>query len=204
MVYFTSDLHFGHENVLQWRPVFSSVEEMDETLIRNWNDTVKEEDFIIILGDMFFQNQIPAEQYLQRLKGRKILVRGNHDASWLKHMDEETLWRYFEDVVDLYSMKRDGVKLQFCHYPMISWESSRRGSLLICGHIHGRPDGYEYDMLRQVPNAFNAGVDINGFRPVALGALIQNNDAFYCRSRSDEERQVLEQMAMLFDGRESE
>lgn len=56
MVYFTADTHFGHENIIKFcdRP-FASVEEMDETLIANWNGRVRANDTVFILGDMFFR-----------------------------------------------------------------------------------------------------------------------------------------------------
>lgn len=193
MLFFTSDTHFGHENVVKYRPDFSSVEEMDEGLIKNWNDTVGKNDTVIIMGDMFFRNKRPAEEYLERLKGEKILVRGNHDESWLKKTDPAVIVKHFAGIHDFYGIKRDSVKLRFCHYPMISWESSRNfGSILVCGHIHGQREGYEFDMFSKVPCALNAGVDVNNLRPVTLSELIANNDAFYGREREAEERAVLE------------
>lgn len=198
MIYFTSDLHFGHKNVIQWRPQFATIEEMDEALIANWNETVHKDDTVIILGDLFFRNQRPAEEYLERLKGKKILIRGNHDAYWLRHWDSEKINRYFEGVHDLYGIKRDRNKLRFCHFPMVSWESSRRGSILVCGHIHGQSSGYEFEMFKKIPAALNAGVDINGFRPVRFSELVENNDLFYRRVRSEEERRLLTEAAESF------
>ncbi len=84
MLYFTSDLHFGHENILKWRKGFASLAEMDETLIRNWNETVSVNDTVIVTGDLLFRNEKPAVEYLQQLKGKKILVKGNHDGFWMK------------------------------------------------------------------------------------------------------------------------
>ena len=85
MIYYTADLHLGHENVIQHcsRP-FATVEEMDAALIRNWNSRVHRNDTIYIVGDLFFRNRRSAEDYLGELKGRKHLVLGNHDLSWYK------------------------------------------------------------------------------------------------------------------------
>lgn len=91
MIFFTSDLHLGHANVICHcnRP-FASVEEMDETLIRNWNQRVKTNDTVYVLGDLMFRNQKPPEEYLDRLKGRKHLITGNHDRDWEKNVSLKT------------------------------------------------------------------------------------------------------------------
>ena len=83
MVYFTSDLHLGHENVIKLcnRP-FDSIEEMDAALIRNWNRKVTNGDTVYVLGDLIYKSKKPPEEYLRQLKGKKHLIVGNHDRSW--------------------------------------------------------------------------------------------------------------------------
>ena len=68
MIFFTSDLHLGHENCIRLcnRP-FSSIEEMDETLIENWNRKITGKDTVYILGDLIYRNQKPPEEYLRRV-----------------------------------------------------------------------------------------------------------------------------------------
>lgn len=203
MLYFTSDLHFGHEGVLRHRELFSTVEEMDEVLIENWNKTVKRNDIVVITGDMFYRNKRPACEYLEILKGRKILVKGNHDSNWMKKYDDNLISRYFEFTGDMYTMKKNGEKLRFCHYPMISWDSSRYGSLLVCGHIHGKKTGMEAELFKSVPYAFNAGVDINGFSPVTIDKLIINNMKFYERKYNKEQLDHLEKIIKVYGEYES-
>lgn len=199
MVYFTSDLHLGHENVLNWRTGFSSIEEMDEKLISNWNSRIHKNDFVIITGDLIYKSRRSPTEYLDALKGRKILIKGNHDTDWLKDLTDEQVAEYFEDIYDMYSLKRNGVKLRFCHYPMIAWESSRQDSILICGHIHDKRKGFEFEMFSKTPYAFNAGVDVNGMMPVTLSELIKNNDAFYGTVLSEQERTELMQKCLAFE-----
>jgi len=77
-----ADLHFGGENIIRYenRP-FSSVEEMTQVLIDNWNAVVTEEDTVFVLGDFSTgQSKEQDASILKRLKGRKILVMGNHDT----------------------------------------------------------------------------------------------------------------------------
>ena len=84
MYYATSDLHLNHVNVIKYEPIsrpFETVEEMNETIINNWNSVVKEEDTVFILGDLCMGKNTEAAALVNRLKGKKILVRGNHDTS---------------------------------------------------------------------------------------------------------------------------
>ena len=79
MEYFTSDLHFGHANIIELchRP-FTTVEEMDAALIANWNRRVTDRDTVYITGDLCFRTADPL-RYLTKLKGKKHLILGNHD-----------------------------------------------------------------------------------------------------------------------------
>ena len=88
MKFYTSDLHFGHKNIIKYenRP-FNSVEEMDEELIRRWNNKVGKNDEVYILGDFAFASGRRVNELLDRLNGRKYLLRGNHDHSFLKDRD---------------------------------------------------------------------------------------------------------------------
>ncbi|MDE6030769.1 MAG: hydrolase, partial [Oscillospiraceae bacterium] len=96
MIYYTADLHFGHDNVIKFdnRP-FSSVEEMDRTIIEHWNGRVTYNDDVYIVGDFAFKNERPFTWYLDRLKGKKHLIVGNHDRDLL---NDEAAMRCFESV----------------------------------------------------------------------------------------------------------
>ena len=86
MIYYISDLHLGHQNVIRMddRP-FETVGQMDETLIRLWNERVTDEDDVYIIGDFTYRNGYSADWYLRRLKGRKHLIIGNHDHHTLQN-----------------------------------------------------------------------------------------------------------------------
>ena len=178
MIYFISDLHLGHSNIIKLcnRP-FNSVEEMDETLIYNWNKKVKKNDTVYIVGD-FVWRASAVEKYLTRLSGKKILILGNHD----KWADKGIYDAYFEKITKYEEVSLNEHQITLCHYPMIEWKNSRkqwtsRLGYLIYGHIHNniRP---EYRLLFETPNALNAGADINGFVPVSFDELVENNAVF--------------------------
>ena len=80
-VLFTSDLHFGHENVIRFdnRP-FATVEEMDNEMIRRWNEKVSPGDLVYVLGDFIWKSRNDdAAELIRSLHGQIILIKGNHD-----------------------------------------------------------------------------------------------------------------------------
>ncbi len=180
MIYFTADLHLGHHNVsaLAGRP-FTSTEEMDEVLIDNWNKKVKGCDTVFILGDLIVGDTDP-ERYLGRLKGKKILLLGNHDHGWIESVDKN---KYFNKIELMIEQSLFGKMFTLCHYPLTEWRNSRKEfdckklGFLIHGHIHGRFKEL-YVPLFTSPNALNAGVDINGYQPVTFEELYKNNSRF--------------------------
>ena len=178
MNYFISDLHLGHKNAvaLNFRP-FESWEEMDETLINNWNNRVKSDDVVYILGDLVWQSCDP-EKYLQQLSGRKILITGNHDEKWLNRGDYSN---YFELVTPYLETKIDGLTVTLCHYPMVEWKASRKiGSKKLGYHIHGHiHNGWKdfYRGLFLAPHALNAGADILNFTPATFEELVKFNES---------------------------
>jgi calcineurin-like phosphoesterase family protein len=175
MIYFTADLHLGHANVIKHcdRP-FTDVTEMDEALIANWNKRVHKNDTVYIVGDFIFRAEDP-EGYLKGLKGEKHLIVGNHDNRWMRRVDMD---KYFASV-ELMRIINDGKrKITLCHYPMMSWNGMNRGYYMIYGHVHNNKGAFYLPLLKQIPNALNAGVDVNNFTPVTFDELVENNEVF--------------------------
>ena len=82
--WWTSDHHFGHEKIIGYcaRP-FANADAMNRTMVDRWNDVVAEGDEVWILGDLVMsQLTVNLSAHVWRLKGRKILVPGNHDTCW--------------------------------------------------------------------------------------------------------------------------
>lgn len=133
MDFITSDTHFGHANIIQYcqRP-FSSVEEMDEILVTNWNSVVKPEDWVYHLGDFALGKAENVAKYRERLNGRIFLVRGNHDRP-----ADFMLKAGFTSVVDRYvfSTRKRPVVAQ--HRPNIPRINPNFG--LFYGHVHNTP-----------------------------------------------------------------
>lgn len=173
MDYYISDLHFGHENIIKMcsRP-FSCIEEMDAVLLENWNNIIHKNDNVYIIGDLIYKANNSPEYYLKQLKGKKHLIIGNHDKSWLKYVDTV---KYFESV-DLMKIINTGKgNATLCHYPMLEFE----GEFMIHGHVHTKANKLAYwEYLKRIDALLNAGADINGYKPVSLDELIENNNAF--------------------------
>lgn len=173
MIYFTSDLHLGHANIIKHcnRP-FRDADEMDEFLIKKWNEKVSSCDTVHILGDFIFRSKRPPEEYLSILKGKKHLVVGNHDKAWMKKVN---LADWFESVEMMRFMTDGQRKLTLCHYPMMSWPFSNHGGYMVYGHIHDDTRMDYWPMIERNPLMLNAGADINGFAPVTFEEMVENN-----------------------------
>ena len=168
MIYFTADLHLGHANVIQHcnRP-FTSAEEMDAALIRNWNETVSPQDEIYILGDLTMKPAEQAHRYLSVLQGRKYYIRGNHDH-FLKRID--AYGDHFEWVKDYFVLRYNGKMFVLFHYPISEWDGYFRGAIHLYGHIHNSAASAE--RLNKEGLCFNVGVDGTCFRPVSIDEII--------------------------------
>lgn len=81
-IWFTSDLHFGHDRDFVWKARgFENVEQMNEAIIERFNSKVKPEDTVYILGDLMLGDKTVGEKYLRRLNGKKFIILGNHDTN---------------------------------------------------------------------------------------------------------------------------
>jgi len=181
MNYYIADPHFGHSAIIRLcnRP-FQSVEEMDETICTNWNRKVTNGDNVFILGDFMYRSRKKPSEYLTRLKGRKYLILGNHDASWI--WQEETS-RHIETSLSMMELIDHNRKVVLCHYPMLSWPNAHGGAYMVYGHIHGHRDQDPCLRYGLSPNMLNACVEVNGYQPVTLDEMIENNRSF--RAESD-------------------
>ena len=173
-IWFTSDLHFGHRNIIQFcnRP-FKSVEEMDETLIENWNSVVKPNDLVFNLGDFAFAPNWRWVELLGRLNGTHILILGNHDIS---RWPGDSTMRLFHRVEHQMLLKIDGRLVYLNHYPFLCYAGTYRlpsdAVLQLHGHVHSGPNsnGKGKDDMRlalRFPYQYDVGVDNNNFMPVS-------------------------------------
>lgn len=172
---YISDTHFGHKNVIKFenRP-FADIDEMDKVLMECWNSRVSSDDNVYIIGDFAYRNEKAAEWYLEKLKGHKHLIIGNHDRITL---DNRKAMKYFESVEKMMHVTDGDKEICLCHYPLAEWYKSRHGSWHIFGHIHASV-GDTFEFMKTRKHALNAGADINNYTPASIDELIENNKVF--------------------------
>lgn len=158
MLYFTSDPHYFHANIIKHvnRP-YSSVEEMNKTLVTNWNNTVSSSDTIYILGDLSFGKTSETINLVKSLKGNKVLILGNHDRKLDKSVKE-----LFSIVEPYLEIKWDNHDIILFHYAMKVWNKSHHGSWQLHGHSHGTLQQDLYS--RQL----DVGVDCHSYTPISI------------------------------------
>ena len=157
-IWFVSDTHFGHVSILYFHPLRreacgvtleelqtdknSAIAKHDQWLINKWNSVVRKQDTVYFLGDFCLKNKEYTENILKQLKGKKFLIRGNHDKSL------NGLENYFEWVGDIKEAKFTNNQFKFidpnetfcvemCHFPFLSWNRRPHGTCMVHGHSHG-------------------------------------------------------------------
>lgn len=184
--FYISDTHFGHFNIIKHcnRP-FSTAEEMDNTIIQNWNKVVSDNDTVYILGDLAFSKgaKEPAE-YLRQLNGKKIMIVGNHDYDISKNRSKYLKNNLFSGIYDYLeisdSLGKEMKKVILSHYPMAEWNGFFRGSIHLYGHVHNNKQNMSYEIMKKINNAYNVGADILDFTPRTLSEVIQYNKKILC------------------------
>ena len=168
MIFFTSDLHISHANIIKFcnRP-FDSVEEMNRFIIDSWNKSIKPEDEVYFLGDFSFTiSKRGARYFLHKLNGKKYFIKGNHDRTqYLNNFKNSGLiewWKYDHSFSYDYNGKTYNFSLShYPHYP------SNSDIICVFGHIHGRrieTDGREIGI--------DVGVDNIGYEPISIETLM--------------------------------
>ena len=176
-VFLVSDTHFGHAGVCRFlredgtklRP-WDSPEEMDEEMIKRWNETVRPNDKVYHLGDVVINRK--ALKTLGRLNGDKVLIKGNHD---IFRLDEYI--PYFRDIRAYHVM--NGMILS--HVP-VHTESIARFGTNIHGHLHANRVKMKVQFPHKEteiidPRYFNVSVEQIDFKPILFEhALIKIRD----------------------------
>lgn len=189
MIWFTSDNHFWHKNVIRLcnRP-FAHLHEMHEYMIQEWNKRVKDNDKIYVLGDFSFANKTMTKPIIDRLKGHKILILGNHDRHAAKMVDMGFQEVHENIYIDIGHKQRVYLS-HFPYHPMMIYRNNGKNveieypfekidkrymhkrivdtgeDWLLHGHVHCA--------WEQNGRQINVGVDVNGFAPVSHEKILQ-------------------------------
>ena len=166
MNHVTADTHFNHSNIIEFcdRP-FRDVEEMNETLIVNWNSKVGENDTVYHVGD-FGYGELGG--ILNRLNGEIIYIQSqewSHEKAVLEHPDR---FKRIVPILTIKKIKEYGVTITFCHYCMRTWPKSHYNHWHVFAHSHGR--------LEPIGKSWDVGVDNNNFFPLSFKELAKIMD----------------------------
>ena len=171
-VWFTSDTHFGHENIIRYcnRP-FRNAEEMNAELIRRWRETVPEDGIVFHLGDFAHGNARLWNDILSALTGRKYLILGNHD---MKALRQGYMGR-FEHFTQQMTIRVGGQAIVLNHNPFLCYGGSYRDVWQLFGHVHSglaSHTGLDHPRLKMLfPLQYDVGVDNNDFRPISFAEV---------------------------------
>ena len=163
MNYYIADIHFGHQNVLQYdgRP-FNTIEENDTIIIKNWNKAVGVDDDVYILGDVSWYPSIKTTRIFNSLNGNLHLIKGNHDNKVLKYYKFRDRFMEICDYKEIY----DGENfLVLCHYPIPCFNKHYYDKAFhFYGHVHNSwEESCVQDMIKVLKdksincNMFNVG-----------------------------------------------
>ena len=165
----TSDLHFGHKNIMTFCPQTrarfrNDVDYMNSAMVEEWNARVEPGDLVYILGDVAFMSGSDAGRTMRRLNGDKILIEGNHDR---KTLLDQTFRSAFKEVHQYLQVNYDGHRIIMFHYPIWEWDQMHRGSIHFYGHVHGGPSGLEKY------RALDVGMDATGEIVISMDYAIR-------------------------------
>lgn len=174
-VFFTSDQHFGHRNIIKYcnRP-FADTFAMDRWIINSWNEVVGNNDIVFILGDItMYPDGHKIKKLLDELKGKQIyIVPGNHDKPELGFKYLKDRYVILSDMVRVKFLEHElgNVEVMCSHCPLMTWPGRDKGVPNLFGHIHSGPrstDGFDTN-LPFWKNMYDVGVDNNDYTPVNL------------------------------------
>ena len=177
-VFFISDFHLFHKNVVKFdnRPFVDKNGEpdmlaMNKTIIKNWNDTVNENDIVFYLGDLVFGRIEWANQVIHALNGEIHYILGNHD----KYEDIKSLGRFktISDYIELNILGDvQSPNLHFClmHYPVHSWNRAHHGSYMIHGHCHMSLSDKEFHQDKRI---YDVGCNGWDYTPIEYHRIVK-------------------------------
>ena len=163
MIFFSSDCHFDHDNVIKFCKRPTTPENHNRWIIQQYNKKMKDKDTMYFLGDFCFnQNAQHIANIMKQLKGTWHFVLGNHDKRRIMREAIDILYhetgRKFH-IMELYdTVKINGYEIILCHFPMATWNKRRYKTLHLHGHLHGfkQDDGQD---IEQTQYRMDVGLD---------------------------------------------
>jgi calcineurin-like phosphoesterase family protein len=175
-IYIISDSHYNHWKINRYtNRKFKSLDEMNNTMLKRWNNIVRKKDIIIDLGDCVFTkgSSKKIKEFYNKLNGRHILVKGNHDRKSYSY--------YLADCVDFvcerFSWYFNGKKILFIHNPhKVKYGDLKRHDYIISGHTHNKGETF---IRKRNCTFINVSCERLKYKPIKLvSALNQANKGY--------------------------
>ena len=160
-VNFISDTHFDHKNIIRYcnRP-FNSTRQMNQTLVKNWHDTVGNDDHVFFLGDMSYgKDRRPIDYWLGKLNGKISYIRGNHD----------------KDIINRATIIHSHYGIKYNDYKFLLMHDPHRPKGYDGWIIHGDKHNNnlkEYPFINQKNKTVNVCAELVDYTPLSLDRLI--------------------------------
>ena len=172
-IWFTSDLHFGHNKSFLYEPRgFNSIEEHDATIIKNWNKKISSEDEVYLLGDVMLNDDEHGLECIKQLNGKIHLILGNHDTQ-----NRILLYKNCSNIIEITfatELKINKNYFFLCHYPVITANYDdqlpwAKHLINLYAHTHQKEKFYNNN-----PYMYNVGLDAHNNTPVELNEIIKD------------------------------
>jgi calcineurin-like phosphoesterase family protein len=159
----TSDLHIGHEKIIQYdKQSYTDIYQRDQDIVEKWNEVVRPRDTVFLLGDIGFLAPMDyIYSIVSSLNGKKLFLKGNHDSKAQIRMFEE-LGEYLGLMAEV-SIRKQMVTL--CHYRMDFWRQSNKQSWHLHGHSHCCLPDQKHKMT------YDVGINGNGMKPLSFSEI---------------------------------
>ena len=171
MIYFTSDLHIGHNKEFIWKERgFSSIEEHDNEILKRWNEVVKPEDEVYVLGDLAMgDNEKEWNNIFYCLNGKNIyFIQGNHDTNRKIDMYEINYKMDYLGAAYFFDYKKK--KFYLSHFPtLVGNKDDKKFFWNLSGHTHSK-NKFEYGQY----HIYNVAVDAHNCYPVSIEDIIKD------------------------------
>jgi calcineurin-like phosphoesterase family protein len=173
-IFFISDLHVGHKNVLKFdkRP-FVDTDEMHTEMIKRWNSVVADDDIVYYLGDLAFARDELTKWFIYSLKGKIHFILGNHDK--MKDIVKLGRWESVHEYGTEINVKDDDSigsrgsngyqRIIMSHYPIFSWNKAHYGSWHLHGHCHGSLMVSQQDYYKR--KVMDVGCNVIDYTPIS-------------------------------------
>ena len=181
MIYLTSDLHFCHDRQFLFKPRgFNSVNDMNDVIVQRWNNIVKRDDDVYVLGDLMLKDNETGCKLVESLNGKLHIVYGNHDTD-----NRIVLYSGLSNVVEAahaIRLRWNGYSFFLTHYPCLcgSLEKDAKHNIInLFGHTHSKELFYE-----DRPYMYNVAVDAHNCTPVSIVKVLDDIERKYAECKN--------------------